>query len=97
MNQNTQKPAMREDIVIGRNAVAELLRSGRAVERVWLKRGLGGSLNQLAARAKDIGAVIKDVDPAKLDSLCDRANHQGAVAEAAAARYSVLEDAFALA
>jgi 23S rRNA (guanosine2251-2'-O)-methyltransferase len=97
MNENTQKPASREDIVIGRNAVAELLRSGREVERVWLKRGLGGSLNKLAAMAREKGAVVKEVDPAKLDSLCDRANHQGAVAEAAAARYSELEDSFALA
>jgi 23S rRNA (guanosine2251-2'-O)-methyltransferase len=97
MNENTQKHSMREDIVIGRNAVAELLRSGREIERVWLKRGLGGSLNKLAAMAKENGATIKEVDPAKLDSLCDRANHQGVVAEAACVRYSELEDAFALA
>ena len=83
--------------MIGRNAVTELLRSGREVECVWLKKGLGGSLNKLAAMAREKGVTIKEVDPAKLDSLCDRANHQGAVAEAASARYSELEDAFALA
>ncbi len=94
---NGREHAPREDITIGRNSVLELLRSDREVECLWLRRGLGGTLNRLAALAREKGVTVKEVDAVKLDRLCDRANHQGAVAELAAARYSELEDAFRLA
>jgi 23S rRNA (guanosine2251-2'-O)-methyltransferase len=97
MNINEEKPAQREDIAIGRNAVLELLRSGREVECVYIRRGLGGSLNKLMAIAREKGVTVKEVEDVKLDRLTSRANHQGVAAELAAARYSELEDAFALA
>jgi len=93
MEQKDRLP--REDLVIGRGSVQELLRSGRPVECLYLQKGLTGTIGKLAAMAREQGIPCKDADIRKLDSLCGGANHQGVVAQTAAARYSELEDIFA--
>ncbi|MCL2056896.1 MAG: 23S rRNA (guanosine(2251)-2'-O)-methyltransferase RlmB [Oscillospiraceae bacterium] len=94
MDQNRRAGA-REDIVIGRNAVLELLRSGKAADSILLQKGLGGTLLKIAAIAREKGIVVKEVSIAKLDGMCARANHQGVIAVTAGASYSELEDIFA--
>jgi 23S rRNA (guanosine2251-2'-O)-methyltransferase len=89
----TNQPEPREDIVVGRNAVIELLRSGREIECVFLQRSLPG-VNHIAAMAKEKKLVVKDVAAAKLDHLCGHGAHQGIAAQLAAARYAELEDLF---
>ena len=87
-----------EDIIAGRNAVSEALKAGRTIDRLYVQKGeKSGSLQAVIARAKDVGAVIKDADVRKLDHLCGGANHQGVVAVAAVKEYSSVEDIFALA
>jgi 23S rRNA (guanosine2251-2'-O)-methyltransferase len=83
----------REDIVVGRNAVIELMRSGRPVECVFLQKGLPG-VAHIAAMARDQKLVVKDVAAAKLDNLCGHSAHQGIAAQLSAARYAELEDLF---
>ena len=87
-----------DDIIAGRNAVSEALKAGRTIDSLYVARGNhGGPLSVLIAKAKKAGAVIKEADPRKLDSLCGNANHQGVVAIAAVREFSQMEDIFALA
>ncbi|WRS26757.1 23S rRNA (guanosine(2251)-2'-O)-methyltransferase RlmB [Oscillospiraceae bacterium MB08-C2-2] len=94
-DQDTQQ-TLREDIVIGRNGVTELLRSGREIETILIRKGGGeGSLPKIAAMARERGIPVKEVSPIKLDNLCMNGNHQGIIAMTAGAQYSELEDIFA--
>lgn len=81
------------DVIVGRNPVAEAIRSGRAVESVLVARGnKNGAVSVILAKAKEKGIVIKEVDPKKLDYMSGFAVHQGIVAVAAVKEYSTVED-----
>ncbi len=96
MEQKENNPA--EGVIAGRNAVAEALKSGRAIDSLYVARGdRSGSLGVLIAKAKKLGIAVKEADPVKLDHLCAGAVHQGVVAVAAAKAYATLDDIFALA
>lgn len=83
------------DLIAGRNAIAEALRAGRAIDSLYVQRGeRGGALQALVKKAKEAGAAIKEADPKKLDYLCGGANHQGVVAVAAVKEYATVEDLF---
>lgn len=86
-----------EDIVAGRNAVAEALRSGRSLDSVLVARGeRSGSIVALIAKCRDKGIPVKEVDVRRLETLCGP-NHQGIAAVAACKEYASVEDLFALA
>ena len=73
-----------DNLVAGRNAVSELLRSGREIDRILIEKGRrDGSLSVLLAKAADRGIPIKETARQKLDALCPETNHQGVVAYAA--------------
>ena len=83
-----------QDYIIGRNAVMEALRSGRALDSVWVATGdRSGSLNAILAKCKQTGIPIKDMDMRKLTAKCGP-NHQGVVAVAACKEYATLEEVF---
>ena len=85
----------REDIVIGRNGVIELLKSGRAVESILVTGGEAqGSIVRILAMAKEQGIPVKETSPAKLDNMCGHQNHQGVIAVTGAANYSTMEDIY---
>ena len=87
-----------EDIIIGRNAVSEALKSDREIDSIYIIKGSkGGSLSPIIAKATKKGITIKEADSRKLDRMAGGANHQGIVASAAVKEYSSLEDIFALA
>lgn len=86
-----------EDIIAGRNAVSEALRAGRALDSVLVARGeRSGALQALAARCRDRGVPVKEVDARRLDMLAGP-HHQGIAAVAACKEYATLDDLFALA
>lgn len=79
--------------VIGRNAVRELLKSGREIDKMFVRRGdREGSIVVLIAQAKEAGVPVVEVERNKLDELSGGANHQGVVAMAAEKSYSTIED-----
>lgn len=83
----------KQDLIIGRNAVAEAFRANRTVDTLYLLRGeKNPSLTRLAALCRESGGVVKEVERKKLDSLCGGANHQGVAAFAAAHTYSSVAD-----
>jgi 23S rRNA (guanosine2251-2'-O)-methyltransferase len=84
-----------EDVVAGRNAIAEALRSGRAIDSLYVARGeRTGSIGALIAQAKKRDIPVKEVDSRKLDRLCGGAVHQGVAAVAAAKEYATIDDIF---
>ena len=88
----------REDLIIGRNAVSEALRSGRAIDTLMVARGeRNGSIGRIIAECRDNGVVVKEVDRKKLDLMCGGAVHQGIAAYAASHEYASIDDIFALA
>ncbi|MCI6387728.1 MAG: 23S rRNA (guanosine(2251)-2'-O)-methyltransferase RlmB [Ruminococcus sp.] len=86
------------DLLIGRNAVTEALKSDREIDTLILMRNNNNpALSRLASMAKEKGAVVKEVDSKKLDFMCGGANHQGVAAYVAAHEYASIEDIFAYA
>lgn len=87
-----------EDVIAGRNSVQEALRSGRAIDSIYVAKGnRTGSISAILAKAKEMGIAVKEADPKKLDFLCGGANHQGIAAVAAVREYAALDDIFRLA
>lgn len=87
-----------EGLIIGRNAVAEALKSGRVIDTLLVANGeKGGSIGRIIADCKKNGIVIKEVDRKKLDAMCSGSAHQGVAAYAAAHSYAEVDDIFALA
>ena len=85
-------------LVIGRNAVRELLKSGRAVDKLLVSRGdREGSIVVLVAQAIERGIPVVEVDRAKLDGMAGMSQHQGIIAMAAEKEYCEVEDIIAIA
>ena len=83
----------RQGLIIGRNAVAEALKSGRAIDSLLVAKGeRGGSVGKLIGQCRDRGIVVKETDRRKLDKLCGGENHQGVAAWAAVHEYASVED-----
>ena len=79
--------------VYGRNAVSELLQSGRSVDTVLLAETMDRrTAAYYTALAKEAGAVVKHTRAEKLASYCDGEKHQGVVAFAAAVSYHSLQE-----
>lgn len=96
-NKETTEESLREDIIAGRNAVQEALRSGRTIDSVLVARGdRSGSLKVLLAKCRDRDILVKEVDARKLDVLCGP-NHQGIAAVAACKETVSLDDLFRIA
>ena len=82
-----------DNLVIGRNAVTELLKSDREVENVLVAKGeREGSINRILALCKEKKIVVKNVDRKKLDFLAPNGNHQGVVANVPAHEYSTVDE-----
>jgi 23S rRNA (guanosine2251-2'-O)-methyltransferase len=89
---------MTQGIVIGRNAVRELLRSERTVDKLLVRRGdREGSIVVLVAEAVEKGIPVVEVDKTKLDSLAGFVPHQGIIAMVAQKDYCTVEDILAIA
>ena len=77
----------------GRNALAEALKSGRTIDKVFVAAGdTDRGLQRLAAQAKEAGAVVVPVDRRKLDQMSTTRSHQGIIALAAAHTYYTIDD-----
>lgn len=84
--------------VIGRNAVRELLRSERAIDKLMVQRGeRTGSIVVLVAEAIERGIPVIEVEKSKLDALSGYAPHQGVIALAAEKEYCDVDDILSLA
>ncbi|MBE6554445.1 MAG: 23S rRNA (guanosine(2251)-2'-O)-methyltransferase RlmB [Ruminococcaceae bacterium] len=79
--------------VIGRNAVRELLRAERPIDKLLVQHGeRNGSIVVLVAQAIERGIPVIEVDKAKLDHMAGFAPHQGVIALASEKEYCTVED-----
>ena len=86
-----------QEIIGGRNAVIEALRSGRIPDTVYIAEGeQHGSIGKVKALCREAGAVVKIVSRKKLDELLPEVNHQGVVAVCACVAYASVEDILAV-
>ena len=89
---------MSEGLIIGRNAVRELLKSGRTIDKLLVQKGeREGSIVVLVAEAIERHIPVVETDRAKLDKMTNYAVHQGVVAMAAEKEYCTVEDILAIA
>ena len=87
-----------ENVISGRNAVKELLESGRDIEKIFISSGeREGSINLILGIAADRGIPIFERDRSKLDEMSGGAKHQGVIAIAAEMNYSTVEEILAYA
>ena len=78
----------------GRNAVMEAIKSGAAIDKLFVTKGeKHGSILPLLRLAAEAGIVCVETDRRKLDEMSQTEGaHQGVIASLAAAPYSTVED-----
>ncbi|NLK95610.1 MAG: 23S rRNA (guanosine(2251)-2'-O)-methyltransferase RlmB [Clostridiales bacterium] len=83
----------REDLVVGRNSVSELIKGNRTIECIYITNGhREGSINNIIKLAREKKLVIKEVEKRKLDVMCQGAVHQGIVAKVSEYKYCEVSD-----
>ena len=88
-----EKNIINESVISGRNAVKELLHSGRDIDKIYVQKGeREGSVRMLIGKAQERKIPVIEVEKSKLDALCGGSYHQGIVAMAAEQNYSTIED-----
>lgn len=85
---------MENDIIYGRNAVIEALRSEKEIDTVFVQKDL--KIDGVAAMAKERGAVVKIVGAEKITSLAGTPKHGGVCAQLCAVQYAQLTDILAV-
>jgi len=89
---------MDEFKIEGRNAVIELLKSDKVINKVMIAKGeKQGSINEIIKLAKQKHLVISEVDRVKLDQISETKHHQGVIAFVSPIKYKEIDDILAIA
>lgn len=80
------------DMITGRNAVLEALKSDREIEKLIVAKGAGGSIRKITGMAKDKKIPIQYREKAALDRIAGRNSHQGVIAQVSEYTYCTLDD-----
>jgi 23S rRNA (guanosine2251-2'-O)-methyltransferase len=76
--ENNKNNNVSEEILYGRNAVTEAIKSGMAINKVLIASGeVSGSLKAIIALVKEKHIVYQFVDKNKLNDITGTKNHQG--------------------
>jgi 23S rRNA (guanosine2251-2'-O)-methyltransferase len=95
IKEEAEPKVIREDLIEGRNAVIEALKSDRTIEYILVAQGdMVGSISVVMALAKEKGIVTKEVDRRKLDQMSQTSAHQGVMAVVTPYKYFQLNDIF---
>ena len=82
-----------EDQVEGRNAVLELLESGKDINKIFVAKGeKHGSINKIIAIAKERRVIIVEKDRKQLEEMAGTENYQGVIAIVPPFEYSEISD-----
>ena len=85
-----------ENQLEGRNAVLEVLKSGRDIEKIIVLKGnVEGTIRRIVGMAKERGIVVQEVVRQKLDEMSQTKNHQGVIAIVSEHEYSTVDDILA--
>ena len=89
MDRNSQQ-------IEGRHAVAEALRAGRPVDKLYVLDGCNdGPVSSIVKAAKKGDALVQFVSRERLDQLSETKKHQGVIARMAAYEYASVEEILA--
>ena len=98
------RSAITEDILenssmtFGRNAVMELLKSDRTIDKIFVQTNQReGSITKIAAEAIRKAIPVIEVEKSKLDKMINASSHQGVVAMTSEVEYCSVDDIIALA
>ncbi|MBO5478846.1 MAG: 23S rRNA (guanosine(2251)-2'-O)-methyltransferase RlmB [Clostridia bacterium] len=70
-----------QDQVEGRNAVLELLESGKDINKIYMEKGeKQGSINKILAIAKERKVLVTEIDKQKFRQMAQTPNAQGIIA-----------------
>lgn len=70
-----------EDQVEGRNAVLELIESGKDINKIYIEKGeKQGSINKILAKANERKIIVTEVDKQKFRQMSQTPNAQGIIA-----------------
>jgi len=79
-------------IIFGRQPVLEALKSSHSINKVYIAKGLKGSIIDTIFRlAREAKIVVQFVDKIKLDQVTDGGNHQGVALQVASVKYAELD------
>ena len=82
-----------DDQVEGRNAVLELLESGKDINKIFVTRGeKHGSINKIIAIAKERKIIIVGKDKRQMEQMAQNENYQGVIAIVPPFEYCKIED-----
>lgn len=76
----------------GRNAVLELLKTDKNIDKILLEKNPQGSLNKIFAEARKAGVRVQFVDKKVLDKESAEGRHQGVIAFCTDYEYSTLDE-----
>lgn len=81
------------DQVEGRNAVIELLESGRDINKIFISNGeKHGSINKIITMAKQKKVLVTEVNKTKLKEMAKTENYQGVIAIVPPFEYCDVDD-----
>ena len=82
-----------EFVIEGRNAVIEVFRAGKTVDKLFvLEHCKEGSMNTVLREAKKHDTIINYVKKERLDQMSETGKHQGVIAYIAAFEYATVDD-----
>ena len=79
----------------GRNAVIELLKTGKNIDKLLIEKGAQGSAQMIFAQARKLGVRVQFVDRQVLDKESPSRRHQGVIAFTTEYEYFDLEEIIA--
>jgi 23S rRNA (guanosine2251-2'-O)-methyltransferase len=79
----------------GRNAVLELLKTDKTIEKLMIEKNPQGSLNKIFAEARSKNVKVQFVDKKVLDKESVTGHHQGCIAFSTDYQYSTVEEIIA--
>lgn len=93
MNNDYKEKNETTDKVEGRNAVIELLKTDKDINKIYIQKGeRHGSINEIITLAKEKKIVISEMEKTKLDQISETHNHQGVIALVAPYEYCEVDD-----
>lgn len=85
-------------LIIGKNAVLELLKSNKEIDKIYVQKGeREGSITLIVAKAVEKKIPVVEADRRRLDGMSGGGSHQGVAASVPETEYASVEDILALA
>ena len=93
MNRYADEREFNENQVEGRNAVLEVFKSGRDIDKIIVAKGnTEGTIRRIIAMAAEKGVVVQQWDRKRIDEISQTKNHQGVIAMVSSHNYVSVED-----